>query len=156
MTQERIVTLESAKKLKLLGFNELCDNCNKSLNESVITFDLKGFHNSMKGVIARPTQSHVQRWLFKRGYFVSVSFAFKEFDLNAEDVESAKMLHYLVPEVYAISQIYSNLYERIFINTERYDKLKTYEDVLEDAIGLVLDFMLKKKQEIENENRSNS
>ena len=45
MTQERLVTLESAKKLKLLGFNELCNNCNKSLNESVITFDLKGFHN---------------------------------------------------------------------------------------------------------------
>lgn len=148
MTQERLVTLESAKKLKLLGFNELCDNCNKSLNESVITFDLKGFHNSMNGVITRPTQCHVQRWLFKKGYFVSTSFAFKEFDKEAEDCDNAKMLFIIRPEIYKIEEVKPLLFSRTFMN-ELVDIITantyTNEDVLEFAINYVLDEMIKNK-----------
>lgn len=149
MVQERLITLESAKKLKELGFNELCDNCNKSLNENVITFDLKGFHNTMKGVITRPTQCHVQRWLFKRGYFVSTSFAFKEFDKEAEDCDNAKMLFIIRPEIYNIEEVKPLLFSRTFM-CESVDTATantyTNEDVLEDAIKIVLDLMLEKEK----------
>ncbi len=154
MIQERLVTLESAKKLKELDFNELCDTCNKSQNENAITFDLKGFHNTMKGVITRPTQCHVQRWLFKKGYFVSTSFAFKEFDKEVEDCDNAKMLFIIRPEIYKIEEVKPLLFSRTFMS-ESVDTVTgntyTNEDVLEFAINYVLDEMIKNK----NESKSN-
>lgn len=145
MIVERLVSFDTAKKLKNLGFMELCDNCNKSLDENIITFDLRGFHNGLKDTIVRPTQTHMQRWLFKRGYFVSTSFAFKEFDKEAEDAGSAKLLHFLIPEIYFMNEVHPYLYDRSFIHDKMYTQLKSNEDVLEDAINIVLDILIQKK-----------
>lgn len=152
MTQERLVSLETAKKLKELRFNELCDNCSKDCHDHIITFDLKGFHNLMPGITARPTQCHVQRWLLKKGYFVSTTFVFKEFDKNAEDCDNAKMLFIIAPEILKIKEtsicnIYENsrLTESDIDNMDNYNELKSNEDVLEDAINIVLDILLKNK-----------
>jgi len=153
MLQEKLVSLESSKKLKKLGFNELCDNCNNSSNENIIVFDLKGFYNTMKDIITRPTQCHVQRWLFKQGYFVSTSFSFKEFDKDAKDCDNAKMLFVIRPEIYTFKETKPFLFDRSFMS-DLSDIILPDAYSNEEVLGIAIDYAIDKMIQIKNESKS--
>jgi len=144
MIIEPLVNIETAHKLKILGFNDICDNCNKG-NDRFITFDLVGYCNSMKDVVTRPTQTHVLRWLKDKGFFVSTTLAFLEFDKNAESTEDAEMLFFIKPEVYIIKEVKPNVYSKINIVSEELYTTQTNQSnnqALEDAINIALHIML--------------